>query len=83
MAQIQRARTHHRLTLQIWEDADSVTGWQLKDQRSQKVICRSHPSDPEGTLNVMREFLNESMEARLCAEIDREWPATTLIVSEQ
>jgi hypothetical protein len=60
-----------------------VTGWQLKDQRTQKVIFRSHPSDPEGTLAVIREFLNESMEARLCAEIDREWPATTLVVSEQ
>jgi hypothetical protein len=32
----------------------------------------------------MREFLNESMEARLCAEIDREWPvAAAAVVSEQ
>lgn len=80
---MQRSRTYHRLVLQIWEDAESVTGWQLKDQKSQKVMWRSHPADPEGTLNVVREFLNESMEARLCAEIDREWPNLVEVVNEQ
>lgn len=73
MAQETGSRTYHRLNLQTWENAEGTEGWRIRDRRTGEIICKGSGR----TVNVWRRFLAyETMEARLCAEIDREWPDT-------
>lgn len=65
-------KTFHRLSLQTYENADGPEGWRLVDRQTRKVVFRGAGE----TIEVMRRFLgNERMEALLCMELDREFPA--------
>ena len=65
-------RTYHRLSFQTYSNADGPEGWRIFDRQTKQVIMRG----PGATIRVMEAFLgNERMEALLCMEIDREFPA--------
>lgn len=69
--QEQSTRTYHRLSLQVWENADGVEGWRVRDRQTGKVVLKGNGD----TIEVIRGFLsNERVEALLCAEIDRAFP---------
>jgi hypothetical protein len=68
-------RTYHRLSFQTYSNAEGPEGWRIVDRLTKQVIMRG----PGSTIKVMEAFLsNERMEALLCAEIDREFPAQVI-----